>query len=155
MIQRIQTVYLLVAAIVSIVCLCLPVGTYSADGMVVAREYNLFIAPHGADAGGYSFGVWPMFAVLLLSAAMAIYDIFKYANRHLQLRIGSFCVVMAVAWYVCYAIFALAKPSWLDAASFTPHLTAVLPLVSIIFYFMAMRSIRADEKLVRAADRIR
>ena len=39
--------------------------------------------------------------------------------------------------------------------SFRPTWVAALPLVALIGYILARRSIMADEKLVRSADRIR
>ena len=42
-----------------------------------------------------------------------------------------------------------------EGTTFKPAFAACLPLVTIILYLLARAGIIADEKLVRAADRIR
>ncbi|MBQ8937170.1 MAG: DUF4293 family protein, partial [Bacteroidaceae bacterium] len=44
MIQRIQTLYLLAAAVLCIVCLCLPIGRLvDPQGEVIGTVYNLWV----------------------------------------------------------------------------------------------------------------
>ena len=45
MIQRIQSVYLLVVTILLIVCMCTPVGAYIAEDYSVSKFTNLCIVP--------------------------------------------------------------------------------------------------------------
>lgn len=153
MIQRIQSVYLLVAAVVSVVCLCLQIGTFQAGDMVVAREYNMFSVVT-ADSY-YSFSQWPLFVVLLLSVAIGLYTIFQYRNRKLQARLCVFCELLVVGWYVLYAVFGKLLTYGNADVTFVPSLTASLPVISFVLYVLARRGIKADERLVRAADRIR
>lgn len=153
MIQRVQTLYLLAAAIVSVVCLCLPLGTYSADGLAVGRMYNLWITD--TVNGGHNFAVWPLFAVLVFSAAIGVYAIFMYANRILQARFCMFAMLLVVGWYVLYVVFSKILPVDEAANEYSSSLTCALPFVAMVLYFLARRAILSDEKLVRAADRIR
>lgn len=152
MLQRIQTLYLLAAAVLSVVCLCLQIGTFGADGALVADEYNLWLMD---GAGGYRFSTWPLFVVLLLSAAVGIYTIFMYSNRRVQARFCAFCMLLVCGWYVLYVVYGQVCLPDVEQASFYPAWPAVLPGLSLVFYFMARRAIMADERLVRAADRIR
>lgn len=154
MIQRIQSVYLLIAAICSVVCLSLPVGRYVSDGLLSATMYNLWIV--SADASGRSFASAPLFVILLLSAALQVYTIFMYGNRKLQMRLCSFSALLVVGWYIVYAVMSMLYGG--DAAAkaeFSPAISGALPAVSVILTVMARMAIRADERLVRAADRIR
>ena len=84
MIQRIQTVYMALAVVFTVVCLCLPIGVFCADGLTVIREYNLFLAD---DSAAHSYDTWPMFAVLVPSAALGIYSIFVYAVSYTHLTL--------------------------------------------------------------------
>lgn len=152
MIQRIQTLYLLAAVALSIVCLCLQIGTVSADGMAVAREYNLWVM--SAD-NAVSWSVWPLFAVLTLTSAIGVYAIFMFHNRILQARFCLFCSLLVVGWYIIYAVLGQVIADSSANQAFSPSLTAALPLVSLVLYILARRAILADERLVRAADRIR
>lgn len=152
MIQRIQTVYLFVAAVLSVVCLCLKIGEPTLDGRTVAWVYNLWTI--GSD-GAYSYLVWPLFAVLLLSVAIGVYAIFGYRNRKAQARMCLFSSMLVVGWYVLYTVYAFMLTPAEGEAHFSMCWPAGLPLVSLLLYILARRAILADERLVRAADRIR
>lgn len=152
MIQRIQSIYLLVAVVAGIVCLCLQIGTVDVDGLVVARMYNLWVT---ADGGVGGFTVWPLFAVLTLASAIGVYSIFMFGNRVLQARFCLFSALLTVGWYIIYAAFGFLMPDSAKGETFAPSFVAALPLVSLVFYLLARKAILADERLVRAADRIR
>ena len=154
MIQRIQTVYLFLAVVLSVACLCLQIGSYDAAGTTVVREYNLWVTDLMGDR---SFRTWPLFAVLVFSSAIGFCNIFLFRNRKMQARICLFNVLLVVGWYILYAVFSqlLTSPEALDGVVFQPAVAAFLPAVAVILYVMARRAILADEKLVRAADRIR
>ena len=62
--------------------------------------------------------------------------------------------MLIVVWYIAYAVFAWMFKGELDA-DFKIGFVSVLPLVSMILIFMARKAIKADEALIRAADRIR
>lgn len=152
MLQRKQTVFLVLAFILTCVCLSLPIGTFMPQSMEAASVmFNLWIK---LPDGTYNHSVWPMFMLLLMSCPVTLMAIFAYKNRKSQSRICLFSMLFMLAWYVAYAMFGFVFPS-IDNASFLPSLVAALPLVNIILLIMARRSIIADEALVRAADRIR
>lgn len=150
MIQRIQTLYMLVAVIVTSVCLCIPVGAIEPLGMGAwPQVYNLWV-----DTGDAClYGVWPLFALQLLSIPCAIAAIFLYRQRKLQARVCLLCVGLLLLWYVCY--FAYAYGLYSDLGTFHIRFGAGLPIVAVILYLMARHAILADERLVRSADRIR
>lgn len=148
MIQRIQSVYLLLAALVCLSCLCLQVGTFQLADGTVTKEFNLWLLQAN---GTRNFIVAPLFAILVPTVALTIYTIFLYGNRRIQMRFATFGILLLVCWHIVYGAFALTIP----ADSFSIEWPAFLPVVAIIFCIMARRGIRHDEKLVRAADRIR
>ena len=158
MIQRIQTIYLLVATICSVVCLSLPIGRYVDDGLLTARLYNLCILQVDNSAEHvFSFAAVPLFVILLLAVVISLYTIFMYRNRKLQMRLCSFSSLLVIGWYIVYAVLAKLWGGSIDVTSlsFAPGVGAALPAVALIFNLMARRAINADEQLVRAADRIR
>ena len=158
MIQRIQTVYLWLAVIFSVVALCLPIGTVEVSGQTalggsqtVATVYNLWVVGNGACR----FVTFPLFVLLVCAAALACYAIFGYRNRMSQARLCLFVSFLLLGWHVVYAVYSrvLAVPA--DGQSFSVSLAAALPFLSLVLCVMARRAIIADERLVRAADRIR
>lgn len=156
MIQRIQTVYMALAVVLTVVCLCLPVGVFTYDGLapvgiISINEYNLCLVTD--DIVEYT--TWPMFAVLVPSAALGVYSIFAYGNRKVQARFCVFNVLLLVGWYVLYAVCSRVCGAGEGVSEFRPTVFAAFPCVALILYMMARRAILADEALVRAADRIR
>ena len=81
MIQRKQTLYLLAAIIMTVICLCMQIGSFNVGGIEVARVYNLWFTD---PIGKHHFDTWPLMAVLLPTTAIATYTIFLYRNRKLQ-----------------------------------------------------------------------
>ena len=81
MIQRKQTLFLLAAIIMTVICLCMQIGSFKAAGLEVARVYNLWFTD---PLGKHHFDTWPLMAVLLPTAVIGTYAIFLYHNRKVQ-----------------------------------------------------------------------
>ncbi len=148
MIQRKQTIYLLLVVILTVVCMFSQVATMVSDsGKAFADMYNLWLT----DAEGqHSFRSAPLFACLMLSAILSLVTIFMYMKRKLQAMMCLVDMLLLVVWYILLAVM----PQSIGGMM---HLEwpAVLPAVGIILLFMARKGILADEKLVRSLDRIR
>jgi len=150
MIQRKQTVFLFLALLATIACLCLPVGSFEPQGMGTENQLmNLWI---NETNGGRNFSVWALFAILLVTCPINTFAIFDYRNRKRQARFCMFSMLMIIGWYIVYGVF-----SQVLMPGFTFHVgfAACLPLIAFILLWLARHSILADEALVRAADRIR
>lgn len=151
MIQRIQTVYLLLAAIVSSICLFMQIGLYEPETMGVGyRMYNLYLID---GEHRLSFRVAPLFVLLVLQIVVCLVTIFKFNNRKQQMHMCLWANGLIVSWFVAYALYAFVLG--VEGHTFYVLWPMVLPLVAFVFIVLARRGIRADEKLVRAADRIR
>ena len=123
MIQRKQSVFLLLSVILGV--LTLSVQFYS----------------------------WVMFVVLLLAASLNLYTIFLYKKRMRQASLCLVSILVYIVWYITLVVYSRQVVS--DASDFHLVWSDVVPAVCIILNFMARKAIIADEKLVRAADRIR
>jgi hypothetical protein len=150
MIQRKQTVFLLLALLALIACLCLPIGAVEPKGMGVSTVwYNAGLAT------GQGFQVHPiLFVDLVLTGALSLTAIFLYRRRQMQAHLCTAGVVLCVVWYAFYAAVVYTGRI-LPEGTFHPQFAVCLPLVAIILLLMARRGIMADEKLVRSMDRIR
>ena len=86
-----------------------------------------------------------------LIAGLSTANIFQYKDRKRQMSICSLGALLLVLWlgYFCYDHFCLR-----GGATMYP-LYAVLPIVSIILFWMAKKGIKHDDDLVRSADRLR
>lgn len=150
MLQRKQSLFLLLAVILNIVCLMMPVGELVPDGLGVNTVvYNLWIKDGNGTA---SFASAPLFAVLLIESVLSIFAIFRYNNRKQQIKMCSWNMLLLVVWYLAFAAVYVANK---DNGDFKLCFSFILPLVSFILTYMARRGVKADEALIRAAERIR
>ncbi|MCD8304177.1 MAG: DUF4293 domain-containing protein [Prevotellaceae bacterium] len=150
MIQRVQTLYLLLAAVLQTVCLCRPVGLFlGEDGELLSRLFNLWTS---SEDGTHSLAPWALFAILLIAATLTLISVFLFRTRALQMRAVSLSMVLLVGYYAYLVVFV-----WLhlEGVSYRPTVATALPLVSIILLFLAFRGILKDELLVRSLDRLR
>lgn len=153
MIQRIQSLYLLLATILNVYCLSNGIGHfYNDDGESIAEMYNLWLT-NAAD-GMHNFYPFALFVVLLIASTLSLLSILLFTRRALQMRVTSFCIILLAGWYACYAAFVYLLCGNMEA-NFRPHWTAVLPAVSMILLYLAFRGIMKDEMLVRSLDRLR
>lgn len=153
MIQRIQSVYLFLVAVLMIVVAFIPLGFYvGEDGATsTLKAWGLEMIQDGNS----DICAWGLMAIALLAAIIAVATIFLFKNRPLQIRLTWFNVLVLVGWYVVLAIFIMKYDELLVSASFHCALGASFPAVSVILSILALRAIRKDECLVKAADRLR
>ena len=155
MIQRIQTIYLLLATVLMSLALCLPLATiWQGGNELVVKAFFLdgemgFKAPLPIYLG----------IVMAIAALLPLVTIFIYKNRLTQIRL---CVselvllvgsIAFVALY-CYRLCDVLKEMFPEL-NFTLGFAALMPVVSIIPVVLAIRGIAKDEALVRSLDRIR
>lgn len=154
MIQRIQSIYLLVVVALMAVTLLAPLAWFAADG----AEYRLCAFSLQTLEGVAVQSTVYMGVLLLASALLPLVTIFLFRRRMLQIRL---CVVEmvlligAIAMEVIYYFLSARAFSdqVLHAQGFKPAIA--LPIVCLFFMYLAVRAIFRDELMVRAADRIR
>lgn len=157
MIQRKQSIFLLLAAIAYIVCLFLPIANVDPKAMEGQTEiFNLGIVTSDGNMSIVGMCV-PLFIILSITTILSFVTIFMYKNRKLQLNLCSITMFLNMIWYIGLALVAFGVISIPDVNSedLSINFASCLPLVSFILIVMARKGISDDEKLVRAADRIR
>ncbi len=151
MIQRIQSVYLLIVTILLVVAICLPTGQFIGENGI-----SYVFKPLGITLeNGELQTTWGLLAILLLSAVVSLCSIFLYRNRMLQIRMTIFSSLLLIGFYIVFAVFWFVMKGKLGAASFQIGWALSLPAVCIILNYLAFRAIYRDEVMVRAADRLR
>ncbi|WP_118974634.1 DUF4293 domain-containing protein [Taibaiella koreensis] len=142
MIQRIQSLWLLLAAIVMATIFYFP--TYVITGTTTAQNRTV-----GND---------PLAIILaVLSIILSLVVLFRFKNRKSQL---------SLTWINILACVGLQAWLFIGINNFrnTPEMAALpghywvgtfLPLVTLLLLFMARAGIRKDEKLVKSLDRLR
>ena len=143
-IQRIQSVYLLIAIILMVVFAFFPALTFELGDKTV-----LYGALETGRAGNLAINPL-LFTLTVLITLLALIDIFLYKNRPCQALVTLIPIVLLLAWYLLVGV-----ENRNSGGSFTLRWTDALPAVAIVLTFLARQGIRADEKLVRSTDRIR
>lgn len=149
MIQRIQTVYLFFVAVVLIVCMCMPVSFFIGPEQIVSKMTNLAIV---AQDGSANYAPWALFVILLVSAALALFTIFLFKKRMLQIRLTVFSTILLIGYYITLGVFIYMLKG---DAHFRVALGACLPFIAIVLNWLSIRAIGKDEMLVKAYERLR
>lgn len=149
MIQRIQTLYLLIATALMSVAIFTPVARFF-DG---AQEYTLTAFALKDTAGAVAQPALYMGILLALAGVLPFIVIFLFKNRQLQIRLCAAEIVLLVGSLAVMAIYYYLSARLFDVASI--KIAIVMPLLAIVFVALAIRSIFRDEVLVRSLDRIR
>lgn len=154
MIQRIQSIYLLLAGIFAALAFATPCALFTSaqpDATCTLYGCHYVTSPATEELFSYPFGVTLLTALCM---ALPLIIIFGYKNRKRQINHVNLAMLLAVAWYaVCAAYcFAAASRTGFEVA---PSYGLVFPALSLLALYLAKRGIKHDEALVRAADRIR
>lgn len=156
MIQRIQTLFLLIVAIFGTVMLFFPVASFLSE----LYYFKLFVYEFRNMTPGteIEFGlmaVLPLLGISIAVIGLSLFALFKYKNRILQVRLVRFtmllCMLLIVGIFFLYPN--LITKTTQAASEF--ELGAYIPIINMLFLFLANKYILKDEKLVRSMDRLR
>ncbi len=152
MIQRIQTVYLLICLILVSLMFGIPVSEhYSLDG----DFYSFEITGLENDKGEQIYGTLPLAILFGVIDFLIFISIFLYKRRVLQMRICIYNILLLIGSLgLIYYYFQDIIEKY-NAPNYSFSFTIVIPLVTIILLYLAFRGIRRDELLVKSVNRIR
>lgn len=154
MIQRIQTVYLLLAVVAMALLFAFKIAEVSTDtGVAVLTAYG---ATANGDALALEILVLPPWIFTALITVVLAACIASFKNRKRQMVLGRLSYLLILGFLV-YLYFA--ADSMADALKTTDAIRygagIYLPVAAIAFVFLANRAIKKDEDLVRSLDRLR
>ena len=147
--QRIQTVFLAVAAIALIVALVQPLweARVGEEKIILTPFYLL-------QDNQYLYYPYALTAVLTVAGlTLTFLTIRRYDNRMVQMKLGLFNTLILTAVMGCIVIFVLQLNKQYPLA----HNGIAMYFVfgAVVCNWLAVRFIRRDEKLVRDSDRLR
>ncbi|OGX84836.1 DUF4293 family protein [Hymenobacter coccineus] len=158
MIQRIQSVFLLLLALAMLATAALPLWTKTdplTNGSLTLTAFNLYRGPSAA-AGEVVASAWPIGALAITAAATALYAIFQYRRRSVQLLVCSLNLLLVVATLGAAFLYSSRADAMLNVKMEGHYLAGFyLPTLALVLNLLASRYIRQDERLVRSMDRLR
>ena len=154
MLQRIQTVYLLLFALCSILFCLYPVFKMQAtDGIytlsVIKTSFQTNVNPTVLN---YNY---PLIIISLLMVLINAIAIFRYDQRMMQLKLINimFLLFLLLSGVILYDYKQLMNIAGTQSSSLN-RIIIFMP-IEIILLLLARNGIKKDEKLVRSSDRLR
>jgi hypothetical protein len=147
MIQRIQTVYLVLVSIFLGLIFLFPIADIAATNAVY--RFDIF-GIHKAEE--LVMNGWPLLLFLSLVIGVHLAIIFLYKKRLLQVKMLILSIILLLGLYSTFFWFGYMG---FKGASVGFKLTMAIPAVAIILDYLAIKAIAKDEALVRSLDRIR
>ena len=136
MIQRIQSIYLLLVVLLSAIGAFLLPLWYNEEGVEVLAVDQLTTLAF--------FGV---------SAVLALITIFLFKNRQLQFVLGRLNIILNFILLGFFVYWSQMLPGEMQISE--KGIGMLTPVLSIVFLVLANKAIKKDEALVKSADRLR
>lgn len=154
MIQRIQTVYLLIVAIIFVMMLFFPYFTVFISGEEYVLSFKGFL-PAESGEWNWSFSTAWLSILTAMIPIISLITVNIYKRRILQIRLSIFNIVLMLGYYGLFFVVKSILNKQVAFDSFSLSWTFVIPFISAVLTYLAIRAIGKDEALVRSLDRIR
>ncbi len=136
MIQRIQTVYLILAAGASAgLIFIFHLWTNASEEAIYAKDDLLY------------------FGMFLGSAILSLISIFNYKNRKFQFVLGRLNIILNFILLGIFVYLLLMPPG--ESHISEKGVGIFIPILSIVLLVLANKAIKKDEDLVKSVDRLR
>jgi len=134
--QRIQTIYLIISAVISGgLIFVFHLWTTENDVPVFAKDNIAYLL------------------LFLGSAMLSLVSIFKYKNRQLQFVLGRLNIILNFILLGLFVYRLLIAPG--ESQISEKGVGIFMPIFSIVFLVLANKAIKKDEDLVKSVDRLR
>lgn len=152
MVQRIQTVYLLVATILIGSVFAYPLAELlGADGQLFIFKFNGLKIEN--EEGLYLLTIPPII-LLGITTLIPLVSVFLYKKRIIQMRLNSFNIILLIGYVGLNYYYIQNFSKQLDGVV-SYQIAAIFPFIAAVITYLAIRAIGKDEALIRSMDRIR
>lgn len=139
MLQRIQTLWLIAGLICTGLMFYLPIWN------------------SGENTGLDSLGAATHLYLLLIATLLGLFQIisiFFYKKRKMQIRFCNISIFITIIYVLTFFAIFLQENEISNLASGI-QIGTILPILIIVFKFLAIKNIRKDEELIRSMNRLR
>jgi hypothetical protein len=153
MIQRIQTIYFLIAALLV--------------GLLFFVPYFQIVSFNGEvfqfDSGGFYsasqnhqvlFSSLPIILLCTICIILIIVTIFQYSHRTRQINLSKLIILILLVLMAIIGFYVWRCVNVIQG-NYVLKIFLVFPVIAIIFLFLANKAIIKDIKLLKSADRVR
>lgn len=145
MIQRIQTIFLLLAGAAFGALFALPFATSdkTSPDLLSDRTFDVMDNPILMILAG-------------VGVLVSLISIFMFKNRKTQIKLGYIMIILGILIPIAaYLLFTNEAPNIPEEANISDGIGAYIPFAAIILALLANRFIKKDDKLVKSMDRLR
>jgi len=157
MIQRMQTIFLLVSLVAGVLLFFFPIISFTINETSYHQLFLTCVLDHTPDSPVFfkSLLTLPLIVCQALCLILTVVCIFSYKNRPKQMQLAKYPSMLYILLVI--GIF-LVYPNIFEKVGEIEsefEFAAYFPLVSLLFLILAYRYIARDEALVRSSDRMR
>ncbi len=155
MIQRIQTIFLSLTTLFSIIFLNGTILTF-IDKSGSVTKVTIKGIMKAAEGSGlvHTERLVPLTALLFVIPALALVTIFLFRNRKIQMRFALVLIMLTTALLIALAYYSYVICQNNSYSSVLTY-TVAFPVLSLLSAILAYRGIRKDDALVKSYDRLR
>ncbi|MCU0377657.1 MAG: DUF4293 domain-containing protein [Bacteroidales bacterium] len=151
MIQRIQTLFLFAATVLS--------GLMMTGDLLLLNNntgtiFSLAFTGLGESDGDPVQRLWPLTIIIAVVPLLTLAAVFLYKNRSLQMRVTMIALMLSLGTVLLGAYYVYMFDRKIDVTIMW-KVKSIFPLVSAILAWLAYRGILKDEILVKSYDRLR
>lgn len=176
MIQRKQSLFLFVAVVLLLISMFSVTTVFTSESDKTTVEFSNFSCStyfddvesktitsnvpqenkqQNPDAVVKSNYLYSVFAIMLfVSAVISVAAIILFKNRGKQMRLCNWAVFVILIYYIARYSCIISISNKFNY-TFNVNVSNFLPLIALVLIVMARIAINKDDKLVKAADRIR
>ncbi len=154
MIQRIQTLYFLIALLLQVYILTGPIVEFTSDSPVNYEMSFKGLEVNGDDGAILTEKTIPLMIIGSIIPLLILPALFLFRKRKIQMRLAIFSILLTIgfmclsAWYIFYYKEKL-------SLGLIYSVRTVLPMVSAILLYLGFRGVLKDEVLISSYDRLR
>ncbi len=145
MIQRVQTIFFFLSAVCFFALFQLPFAVTAVNSGELFSDSVYDVTDNIALMG-----------LCILGGILSLVALFSFRNRGLQIKLGNIVLVTAILLIVASILLFLNDTQYMNSdLKGEMQFGLSLPILALIFTYLAERYVKKDERLVRSADRLR
>jgi hypothetical protein len=155
MIQRIQSLFLLMTIVLSLLFLGGEnFGFIDKSGAVTKVTFAGLFHADGGTGTELVERTWPLTAVIVLIPVISLITMLLFRNRKIQSAFAVAGIILS-AGLILLSVYYTVVISINYSSQIIPGLKLIIPVILLALNILAYRGIRKDDKLIKSYDRLR
>ncbi|MDR2836907.1 MAG: DUF4293 domain-containing protein [Bacteroidales bacterium] len=155
MIQRLQSIFLFIAFVLSMMFFFFPIGTIELENSVLlpVKFWGFSFINQESLQPDFLSG-WAITILFVVIALINFITIFFFKHRKFQIKFCLFNIILQLGsiGIIFFFLYCCKQKAGVD---FHTNILIIFPMVETILTFLAFRLILKDELLIKSVDRIR